>query len=123
MPLILYDRHISTFNWSKTNESTYIFFDYSLRGLNPFGAEFVFALEKYSNVTTATITDALLSILSLPSVNAPYTNGQALNLGILPGLPSTSLIKSTNPTQYYPEIVIISLITLVIILHFIFKKI
>lgn len=122
MPLILNDRQIAKFNWASTNESTYIFFDYSLRGLNPFGAEFIFALEKYSNVTTATITDALLAIRPLPSVNAPYTNGQALDLGILPGLPSTSLIKSVSPAQYYPEIVIVSLVALVIILHFVFKK-
>ncbi|MGC8497535.1 MAG: hypothetical protein ACP5NL_06030 [Thermoplasmata archaeon] len=122
MPFILYDRQVSKFNWSTTNEANYIFFDYSLRGLNPFGAEFIFALERYSSVTNATIVDALLAVRPLPSVNAPYTNGQALDLGILPGLPSTSLIKSTNVAQYYPEIVIISLIALVIILHYVFKK-
>ncbi len=122
LPFVLYDRQIAAFNWSTTNESEYIFFDYSLRGLNPFGAEFIFALERYSNVTNATIVDALLAVRPLPSVNAPYTNGQALDLGILPGLPSTSLIKSTNISDYYPEIVIISLIVLVIILHYVFKK-
>ncbi|MEM0160531.1 MAG: hypothetical protein QW258_02005 [Thermoplasmata archaeon] len=122
MPFIFYDRQIAKFNWSTTNESNYIFFDYSLRGLNPFGAEFIFALERYSNVTNATIVDALLAVRPLPSVNAPYTNGQALDLGILPGLPSTSLIKSSNISQYYPEIVIISLIAVVIILHYVFKK-
>jgi len=122
MPFILYDRQIAKFNWSTTNESNYIFFDYSFRGLNPFGAEFIFALERYTNVTNATISDALLAVRPLPSVNAPYTNGQALDLGILPGLPSTSLIKSSNVSQYYPEIVIISLIVLVVILHYVFKK-
>ncbi len=121
---ILYSRTITTYNWSSDPNHTYIFFDYSLKGLNAFGVQFIFALERYNNLTFATVTDALLYVKNLPSLIPGYTFGQLLNMGVLPGFPNVN-IKHTQPTPFYlsgPFIFILVMIVSVFILYFVFNK-
>jgi len=121
---IFLTKTITTYNWSNDSNLKYVFFDYSLTGLNPFGVQFVFALETYNNVSFKTVTDALLYVIKLPSQHPGYTNGQLLNMGVLPGF-ANSTIPVHNETPFYisiPFIVIIVLIASVFILYYVFNK-
>ncbi|MGC8663375.1 MAG: hypothetical protein ACP5SF_02485 [Thermoplasmata archaeon] len=122
---IFLTKTITSYNWSNDSNLQYVFFDYSLKGLNPYGAQFVLALEQYGNVTYSTVTKALLYVNQLPSVTHPgYTNGQLLNMGVLPGF-SNSTIPTHNSTPFYmsiPFVVIIVLIASVFIMYFVFNK-
>ncbi len=121
---VLYSKTITSYNWSSDSNHTYIFFDYSLKGLNAFGVQFVFALEKYNNITFATVTDALLYVKNLPSLIPGYTFGQLLNMGVLPGFSSVT-IKHAQQTPFYlsiPFIFLIVMIASVFILYFVFNK-
>ncbi|MGC8584645.1 MAG: hypothetical protein ACP5RZ_00455 [Thermoplasmata archaeon] len=120
---IFFTSTISKYNWSSDPNYKYVFFDYNLSALNTFGAEFVFELEQYSNITLKTITDALLKAVELPSLITGYTNGQLLNLGILPGfanstIPQKPIIGYNIPWQ---DVVLIILIISAIVVYYIFK--
>ncbi len=121
---IFLTKTITTYNWSNDSNLKYVFFDYSLTGLNPFGVQFVFALESYNNVSFKTVTNALLYVIKLPSQHPGYTNGQLLNMGVLPGF-ANSTIPVHNAVPFYisiPFIVIIVLIASVFILYYVFNK-
>ncbi len=121
---ILYSKTITSYNWSSNSNHTYIFFDYSLKGLNAFGVQFIFALERYNNVTYSTVTDALLYVKNLPSLIPGYTFGQLLDMGVLPGFSNVS-INHAQQTPFYvspPFIFLIVMIASVFILYFVFNK-
>jgi len=121
---IFLSKTITSYNWSNDTKLKYVFFDYSLTALNPFGVQFVLALETYSNISFSTVQDALLYVINLPSLHPGYTNGQLLNMGVLPGFPN-STIPSHNSTPFYLSIqfiVIIILIASVFILYYVFNK-
>jgi hypothetical protein len=120
---ILYSKTISKYNWSNDPQSKYVFFTYDLQGLNPFGVQFVFALEKYNNVSFYSVTQALLYVRNLPSMHPGYTNGELLDMGVLPGFPN-SPIKSQQTPFYIslPFIVLIVLILSVFIMYYVFNK-
>ncbi|MDP8011885.1 MAG: hypothetical protein RAK23_03620 [Thermoplasmata archaeon] len=118
-------KSITTYNWSNNSNLKYVFFDYSLTGLNPYGAQFILALEQYGSVSNATIEKALIYINGEQSLYHPgYTNGQLLNMGVLPGF-SNATIPSQNSTPFYmsiPFIVLMILIASVFIMYFVFNK-
>ncbi|MGC8993055.1 MAG: hypothetical protein ACP5JT_00895 [Thermoplasmata archaeon] len=120
---IFFTKSITTYNWSSDPKYKYVFFDYNLSSLNLFGAEFVFELEHYSNITLKTIADALLQAIQLPSPIKGYTNGQLLDMGILPGfanvtIPQKHFISYSIPWQI---ITIVILIISIVIVYYIFK--
>ncbi|HEU12636.1 MAG: hypothetical protein ACP5G5_05455 [Thermoplasmata archaeon] len=121
---ILFSKTISKYNWSNDPQAKYVFFTYDLAGLNPFGVQFVFALEKYTNVSFYSVTQALLYVRNLPSTHPGYTNGELLDMGVLPGFPN-SPIKSQQVPFYLslPFIVLIILIASVFIMYYVFNKI
>ncbi len=121
---ILFSKTISKYNWSNDPQAKYVFFTYDLAGLNPFGVQFVFALEKYTNISYYSVTEALLYVRDLPSMHPGYTNGQCLDMGVLPGFPNSPM-KSPQVPFYLsiPFIVLIILIASVFIMYYVFNKI
>ena len=122
---ILFSKTISKYNWSNDPQAKYVFFTYDLKGLNPFGVQFVFALEKYTNISFYSVTQALLYVRTLPSMHPGYTNGQLLDMGVLPGFPNSPM-KSSSSIPFYlslPFIVLIILIASAFIMYFVFNKI
>ncbi len=121
---IIYSANFSTYNWNDSPLKNYILFDYSLTGLNPYGAEFIEALETIGNFTSANVTLAFKQIANLDATGDGYTNQQKLDAGALPGFynstPGSFSIPTTRSTYGY--IFGGAVIASVIILYFVFNR-
>jgi len=118
---------ITSFKWM--DKITYLFFDKSLKGLNPYGLDFVRALEKHTydefnkNIFLV-VGDTLNATNELDSDHDGYTNIQELNNGTYPGDPTDYPGKNEKNfwDQYGGYTVIGVLIASVFVLYFIFNR-
>ncbi len=121
---VIYSSNFSTYDWKKSPLKDYILFDYSLTGLNPYGAEFIFALASIGNLTEANVTKAFQAIANLDATGDGYTNQEKLNAGALPGFYNSTPTSFSNPTvrAYYGYAFSGIVIASVIILYFAFNR-
>ncbi|MGC8547153.1 MAG: hypothetical protein ACP5MU_05825 [Thermoplasmata archaeon] len=121
---IIYSTNFSTYNWKNSPLKEYLLFDYSLTGLNPYGAEFIEAMETIGNFTIFNVTIAFKQIANLDATGDGYTNQEKLNAGALPGFynstPGSFSIPTTRST--YGFIFAGGVIASVIILYFVFNR-
>ena len=118
---------IKSYNWEK--KIKYLFFDKSLKGLNPYGLDFVRAMEEYTyddyqNNFTKIVNGALKETANLDSDGDGYTNSQELNAGTYPGDPNDHPGKKvTEGIEKYTGYIILGvLIISVFILYFVFGR-
>ncbi len=115
------DRDVTTYKWLTSTKKDYVFFDRSIKGLNPFGQDLLEALSHYDNITMVNAKEAILSIGNLDSDGDGYSNIEELRMGTLPGDPTDT--PSWEQENYTPQYgIIIGLIASVVVLHFIFRK-
>lgn len=121
---IIYSTNFSTYNWKNSPLKNYILFDYSLTGLNAYGAEFIEAMETIGNFTTFNVTIAFEQISSLDATNSGYTNQQKLNAGALPGFVNSTPSSFNNPSvrAIYGWIFSGAVIVSIIALYFVFNR-
>jgi len=118
---------IHKYNWEK--KIKYLFFDKSLKGLNPFGLDFVRAMEshpysEFENNFPKLVGDALKSIYNLDSDRDGYTNIEELNAGTYPGDPSDhpGLSQKKFWDEYGGYIIMITIIASIFVLYFVFNR-
>ncbi len=118
---------IKGYNWVK--KIRYLFFDYSLKGLNPYGLDFVRAMEErpyseFENNFTKLVSDAFKLTADLDSDGDGYTNIQELNAGTYPGDPND--YPGKHPAEALEEnlgyILLGVFIGSVFVLYFIFGR-
>ena len=118
---------IKGYNWVK--KIRYLFFDYSLKGLNPYGLDFVRAMEEkpyseFENNFTKLVGDAFKLTADLDSDGDGYTNIEELNAGSYPGDPND--YPGKHQTSMWEEnigyIILGVLIASVFVLYFIFGR-
>ncbi len=115
------DRDVTNFKWLTSTKKDYVFFDRSIKGLNPFGQDLIEALSHYDNITMVNAKEAILSIGSLDSDGDGYSNIEELRMGTLPGDPTDR--PSWEQENYIPQYgVIIGLIASVVVLHIVFRR-
>ncbi|MEM0141474.1 MAG: hypothetical protein QXN66_05520 [Thermoplasmatales archaeon] len=121
---VIYSKNFSTYNWKDSPLKNYILFDYSLTGLNPYGAEFIEAMEAIGNLTTSNVTLAFQKIANLDATNSGYTNQEKLNAGALPGFSNSTPTSFSNPSvrNTYGWIFTGGVIVSIIALYFIFNR-
>jgi hypothetical protein len=121
---VIESSNFSTYNWKDSPLKNYILFDYSLTGLNPYGAEFIEAMEGIGNFTTQNVTLAFEQISSLDATNSGYTNQQKLDAGALPGFSNSTPTSFNNPSvrATYGWIFSGAVIVSIIALYFIFNR-
>lgn len=96
---VIYSKNFSTYDWRDSPLKNYVLFDYGLTGLNPYGVEFIEAMETLGNFTTANVTLAFQEIADLHATNSSYTNQQKLNSGALPGFANSTPTSFNNPSR------------------------
>ena len=118
---------IKDYNW--VNKIKYLFFDYSLKGLNPYGLDFVRAMEEkpyseFENNFVKLVGYALNATEYLDSDGDGYLNIDELNAGTYPGDPNDYPGKNTTNTleENLGYIILIVLIASVFALYFIFGR-
>ncbi len=118
---------IKGYNWVK--KIKYLFFDYSLKGLNPYGLDFIRAMEEkpyseFENNFTKLIGDALTLTADLDSDGDGYNNIEELNAGTYPGDPND--YPGKHPSNMIEEnlgyIILGILLASVFVLYFIFGR-
>ncbi len=118
---------IKSFDWTK--KIKYLFFDKSLKGLNPYGLDFVRAMEKatskdFDNNIYLVINRALNDTAKLDSDNDGYSNQKELNSGSYPGFADDYPGKNTQNKieDYVGYITIGAIIGATFVLYFIFNR-
>ncbi|NPA75069.1 MAG: hypothetical protein GXO25_03175 [Euryarchaeota archaeon] len=118
---------IPQYNWA--DKIKYLFFDQSLKGLNPYGLAFVRAMEKhpyseFENNFYRLIGQALAETNDTDSDGDGYTNQAELEAGTYPGNPNS--YPKSNEEQFWEEyqgyIVLISIIASIFVLYFVFNR-
>ncbi len=118
---------IKSFNW--INKITYLFFDRTLKGLNPYGLDFVRALEmhtykEFNKNIFLVIGEALNATDYLDSDHDGYLNIQELNNGTYPGDPND--YPGKNQKSFWEEnqgyIIIGVIMASVFVLYFVFNR-
>ncbi len=119
---------ITSFDW--IDKITYLFFDRSLKGLNPYGLDFVRALEthtykEFNKNMFLVVGEALNATNNLDSDHDGYTNIQELNNGTYPGDPTDYPGKNTKSfwDKYGGYIIIGAIIASVFVLYFVFNRV
>jgi len=121
---VIFSKNFSTYDWKNSPLKNYILFDYGLTGLNPYGAEFIEAMESIGNFTTTNVTLGFQKIAALDATGTGYTNQEKLNSGALPGFSNSTPTSFTNPSvrslygYIFTGIVIVSIVAL----YFIFNR-
>jgi hypothetical protein len=95
---VIYSKNFSTYNWKDSPQKDYILFSYGLTGLNPYGAEFIQAMESIGNLTAKNVTLAFQEIAPLDATGTGYTNQVKLNAGALPGFSNSTPSSFNNPS-------------------------
>ncbi len=118
---------IKKYNW--VPKIKYLFFDYSLKGLNPYGLDFIRAMEEkpyseFENNFMRLVGYALNVTSNLDSDGDGYTNIQELNAGTYPGDPNDYPGKNTaNPIEGNLGYIILAiLLASVFALYFVFGR-
>lgn len=121
---VIYSGNFSTYNWNNSPLKNYILFDYSLKGLNPYGAEFLEAMQSIGNFTETNVTLAFKQIAPLDATNTGYTNQEKLNSGALPGFSNSTPSSFNNPRvrNNYGWIFAGGVIVSIVVLYFVFNK-
>ncbi len=118
---------ITKYNWA--DKIKYLFFDKSLKGLNPYGVDFVRAMEKHTyaqfeNDFYKVISDAIQATNNTDSDGDGYPNEMELNAGTYPGDPNS--YPKSHEVQFWEEnqgwIIITSIIASIFILYFVFNR-
>ncbi len=121
---------IKDYKWQEDGDrAKYIFFDKSLKGLNPYGIDFVSAIEKstydeFQNNVFAVLSKALNLTNDMDSDGDGYTNIVELNNGTYPGDPSS--YPGAQEKGFWEEnegyIILGVLIASIFVLYFVFNK-
>jgi len=121
---------IQDYKWQEdADRAKYIFFDYSLKGLNPFGMDFINAIEKstydeFQNNVFEVLGFALNYTENMDSDGDGYTNIVELNNGTYPGDPKS--YPGVNEKGFWEEnegyIILGILIASIFVLYFVFNK-
>jgi hypothetical protein len=121
---VIFSKNFSTYNWKDSPLNKYILFDYSLTGLNPYGAEFIEAMESIGNLTKANVTLAFHEIADLDATNSGYTNQEKLNAGALPGFANSTPTSFSNPSvrNTYGWIFTGGVVVSIVALYFVFNR-
>jgi len=121
---VIYSSNFSTYDWKKSPLKNYILFDYSLTGLNPYGAEFILALQSIGNLTQANVTKAFQAIANLDATGDGYTNQEKLNAGALPGFYNSTPTSFNDPAvrATYGYVFTALVVVSVFILYFVFNR-
>ncbi len=121
---VIYSQNFSTYNWKQSPLKNYILFDYGLQGLNPYGAEFIEAMETIGNFTQKNVTLAFEAIAPLDATDSGYTNQAKLNAGALPGFSNSTPTSFTNPSvrSLYGWIFAGGVVVSIAALYFIFNR-
>lgn len=121
------EAYIHSYDWSK--KIRYLFFDKSLKGLNPYGLDFVRAIEshtisEYDTNFYKVITNSINQIKDLDSDGDGYTNNEELNAGTYPGDPNDHPGKEGEKfwDEYGGYIILISIIASIFVLYFVFNR-
>ncbi|ADD08637.1 hypothetical protein [Candidatus Aciduliprofundum boonei] len=121
---------IKDYKWEQNPDiAQYIFFDKALKGLNPYGLDFIKALEEstyeqFQHNIFIPLSNALNKTANLDSDHDGYTNIEELNNGTLPGFADShpGMNKKTFWGQYGGYIIIGVLILSIFVLYFVFNK-
>ncbi|MCL5680641.1 MAG: hypothetical protein M1515_01150 [Candidatus Thermoplasmatota archaeon] len=121
---VIYSSNFSTYNWKSSPNKDFILFDTSLTGLNPYGGEFIEAMEVIGNFTTANVTLAFKQIAYMDATGDGYSNQEKLNAGALPGFYNSTPYSFNNPStrSEYGYVLIAGVIASVAILYFVFNR-
>ncbi len=118
---------ISGYDWSGRMKE--LFFDKSLKGLNPFGLDFIRGLEEHTlsewdNNYARVIIEALNYTYNLDSDGDGYSNYEELNAGTLPGDANShpGMTQEEFWGEYQGWIIIGVLIASVFVLYFVFNR-
>ncbi|MEM0134916.1 MAG: hypothetical protein QXU18_06775 [Thermoplasmatales archaeon] len=121
---VIYSKNFSSYNWKDSPLKNYILFDYGLTGLNPYGAEFIAAMESIGNFTEKNVTIAFEEIAPLDATNTGYTNQEKLNSGALPGFANSTPTSFNNPgvRSLYGWIFAGGVVVSIVALYFFFNR-
>ncbi len=121
---VIYSSNFSHYNWKDSPLKNYILFDYGLTGLNPYGAEFLMAMESTGNLTEQNVTIAFEKIAPLDATSTGYTNQQKLDSGALPGFSNSTPTSFSNPgvRSLYGWIFAGAVIVSIVALYFLFNR-
>ena len=121
---VIFSKNFSTYNWRDSPLRNYILFDYGMTGLNPYGAEFIAAMEATGNLTEKNVTIAFEKIAPLDATNSGYTNQEKLNAGALPGFLNSTPTSFNNPSvrSLYGWIFAGGVVVSIVALYFIFNR-
>jgi len=117
------------FDWQKHGGANKIFFDSSLKGLNPYGADFVNALSRYTseefeNNVFLVLSKTFNDTANMDSDRDGYTNIEELGKGTYPGDPKS--YPGQGEKSFWEEnegyIIILVLIASIFVLYFVFNK-
>ncbi len=121
---------INGYNWEQhPDKSQYIFFDKALKGLNPYGLDFVNAMssatyEQFKKDMFVVLSMALNKTANMDSDHDGYTNLYELEHGTLPGFADSH--PGMNKKTYWQAnggyIVIGALMLSIFVLYFVFNK-
>ncbi len=118
---------ISGHDWS--GRMGEMFFDKSLKGLNPFGIDFIRGLEEHTlnewnNNYARVVIEALNYTYDLDSDGDGYTNYEELQAGTLPGYADShpGMTQEEFWGQYEGWVIIGVLIVSVFVLYFVFNR-
>ena len=118
---------IHNFSWGK--KIKYLFFDKSLKGLNPFGLDFVRAMETHTSKEFNTdfpklVGDSLESIYNKDSDRDGYSNIEELNAGTYPGDPNDhpGTVQEKFWDQYGGYTLITVIVLSIFVLYFVFNR-
>ena len=118
---------IKSFDWTK--KIKYLFFDKSLKGLNPYGLDFVRAIEKSTSTEFEAniylvLSKALNDTANLDSDHDGYTNQKELNSGSYPGFADDYPGKNSQSSieDYEGYITISAIIGATFVLYFVFNR-
>ncbi len=126
----LYDKEVSNYSWDKDERRDYVFFDKSLKGLNPFGLDFINAVKEIieeeggNNITVTYSKKALLKIANLDSDKDGYSNKEELDAGSLPGFADDTpeMHKKGDPYMWVKYGVVAGIIVSIFVVYFIFRR-
>lgn len=122
-------KNTTGFDWNKHGGANKIFFDSALKGLNPYGADFINAVSKYTyddfqNNVFLVLSKAFNATNSLDSDKDGYTNIEELGQGTYPGNPES--YPGAGEQSFWEKnegwIIILVLIGSVFVLYFVFNK-
>ncbi len=121
---------IKDYKWEQNPDmAQYIFFDKALKGLNPYGLDFIKVVEEstyeqFQHNVFIPLSNALNKTANLDSDHDGYTNIVELNNGTLPGFADShpGMNKKTYWEQYGGYIIIGVLMLSVFVLYFVFNR-